>query len=345
MPLNNQLITMVENLNKYELEQLESKVEELLGKSLSHEQIIKLIEESKFNRGEVCPRCKSAWIIKNGKIKGRQKYKCKSCNKQFDEFTNSPLSGTNLPLKTWNKFCKLMFQGLSLSECREELNLTIKTLFYMRHRILDIVNLIIKDKELEGVVEADQTYFRVSYKGNHSKSSTFTMPREPRKRGGESNLRGLSIEQVAVETAMDRNNTMLVGKVSLGNVSANKLKIFYNGKIDKDAIFCTDIHKSYAKMAKDFNLNHKQINGKYYVNGIWHIQHINAFHNNLEIFMSKFRGVSTKYLDNYMSWMKLREISKKEKLIDKANDLLIKVASLDCNLTLNIIKNRNMELI
>lgn len=345
MPLNNQLIKLVENLNTYQLEELESKVEELLGKSLSEKQIIKLIEESKFNRGEECPRCKSNWIIKNGKIKGRQKFKCKSCGKQFDEFTNSPLSNTNLSLKTWSKFCKLMFNGLSLNECREELNLTIKTLFYMRHRVLNVINLVIKDIPLKDIVEADQTYFRVSYKGNHSKSKMFKMPRESRKRGGESNLRGLSVEQVAVETAMDGNNTILVGKVSLGNVSAERLKIFYNQRIDSNAIFCTDAHLGYEKMARDFNLKHKRIYGKRYVNGVWHIQHINAFHNNLEIFMSKFRGVSTKYLDNYMSWMKLKEITKKEKLVDKANDLLIKVASLDCNLTLDKIKNRFMELV
>ncbi|MGL5751339.1 MAG: transposase, partial [Paraclostridium sp.] len=160
MPLNNQLVKIVENLNSYELEELESKVEELLGKSLSQKQIIKLVEEAKFNRGEKCPNCEKTWIIKNGKIKGRQKYKCKSCGKQFDEFTNSPLSNTKLPLKIWNKFCKLMFQGLSLNESREELKLTIKTLFYMRHRILDIVNLIIENKDLKGVVEADQKYFR-----------------------------------------------------------------------------------------------------------------------------------------------------------------------------------------
>ncbi len=152
MPLNNQLIKLVENLNTYQLEELESKVEELLGKSLSEKHILKLIEESKFNRGETCPRCENTWIIKNGKIKGRQKFKCKSCGKQFDEFTNSPLSGTNLHLKIWSKFCNLMFKGLSLNECKEELNLTLKTLFYMRHRILDIINLVIKDSPLKDIV-------------------------------------------------------------------------------------------------------------------------------------------------------------------------------------------------
>ncbi len=38
--------------------------------------------------------------------------------------------------------------------------------------------------------------------------------------------------------------------------------------------------------------------------GIYHIQHVNAFHNNLGQWMDRFRGVSTKYLSNYIYWFK-----------------------------------------
>jgi hypothetical protein len=34
---------------------------------------------------------------------------------------------------------------------------------------------------LEGIVEADETFFAISYKGNHKKSKTFKMPRDSRK--------------------------------------------------------------------------------------------------------------------------------------------------------------------
>jgi hypothetical protein len=36
--------------------------------------------------------------------------------------------------------------------------------------------------------------------------------------------------------------------------------------------------------------------------GVYHIQHANAYHNNLKAFIRPFRGVSTKYLDNYLTW-------------------------------------------
>lgn len=37
---------------------------------------------------------------------------------------------------------------------------------------------------------------------------------------------------------------------------------------------------------------------------IYHIQHINSLHSNLKRWMSRFNGVATKYLSNYMKWHK-----------------------------------------
>ena len=36
--------------------------------------------------------------------------------------------------------------------------------------------------------------------------------------------------------------------------------------------------------------------------GIYHINHINAYHNNIKQFIQRFRGVITKYLNNYLVW-------------------------------------------
>ena len=47
--------------------------------------------------------------------------------------------------------------------------------------------------------------------------------------------------------------------------------------------------------------------------GIYHIQHINAFHSNFKAFLQKFRGVSTKHLYSYLMWFKWIELFKDEK--------------------------------
>ncbi len=57
-----------------------------------------------------------------------------------------------------------------------------------------------------GVVEVDEAFFRESFKGNHKKSTTFTMSRNAHMRGvkgsksskTEKRKRGISKEQVCV---------------------------------------------------------------------------------------------------------------------------------------------------
>ena len=79
--------------------------------------------------------------------------------------------------------------------------------------------------EIDGLVEADECYLRYSYKGNHSKSKRFTMPRPARKRGGESvGKRGLSSEQVCIGTALDRTGNILIGMIGTGRAKYDDLK-------------------------------------------------------------------------------------------------------------------------
>lgn len=61
--------------------------------------------------------------------------------------------------------------------------------------------------------------------------------------------------------------------------------------------------------------------------GIYHIQHINAFHSNFKAFLQKFRGVSTKHLNSYLKWFKWIELFKDEKEILKNLESLYSITS------------------
>ena len=83
----------------------------------------------------------------------------------------------------------------------------------MRHRILDVINLSLKNDKVEGIVEVDECFIKESFKGNHSKSTTFVMPRNPRKRGKGKNdkkKRGISKEQICIENGDIVNSSKLV---------------------------------------------------------------------------------------------------------------------------------------
>ena len=288
-------------------------------------------------------------VNKNGKSNGRQRYICKRCRTSFDEFTMSPFSNTKLGLDKWIKYCELMILGLSIRKCAEEVGVGVKTSFYMRHRILDVINLSLKNDKVEGIVEVDECFIKESFKGNHSKSTTFVIPRNPRKRGKGKNdkkKRGISKEQICIETAIDRKGNILMGAVCNGRITTNQIVNFFDDKICEDATFCVDSHKSYMGIKDKLNIELKQVpRGKSMIDSVYHLQHINALHSSFKRWLMTFNGVSTKYINNYLAWFKFLQLSKKNKKNDRIKDMLVNVATKDTYVTRATIRNRFIELI
>lgn len=50
--------------------------------------------------------------------------------------------------------------------------------------------------------------------------------------------------------------------------------------------------------------------GKNRLKGLYHIQNVNNYHSRLKGWIDRFKGVSTKYLDNYLSWFLFLDIIK-----------------------------------
>ena len=75
--------------------------------------------------------------------------------------------------------------------------------------------------------------------------------------------------------------------------------------------------------SKDLKLDHKRIIRGHYKNGIYHINHINSLHSKLKIWMYRFKGVSTKFLSNYMAWYKWLESFNDDKEIIRTKNMLI----------------------
>ena len=339
---------MIKDLKKNELTELISVAQEVLSTLFNSSEIRDNVKESRFSKGYECPKCQCKDVNKNGKSNGRQRYICKRCRTSFDEFTMSPFSNTKLGLDKWIKYCELMILGLSIRKCAEEVGVGVKTSFYMRHRILDVINLSLKNDKVEGIVEVDECFIKESFKGNHSKSTTFVMPRNPRKRGKGKNdkkKRGISKEQICIETAIDRKGNILMSAVCNGRITTNQIINFFDNKICEDATFCVDSHKSYMAIKDKLNIELKQVpRGKSMIDSVYHLQHINALHSSFKRWLMTFNGVSTKYINNYLAWFKFLQLSKKNKKNDRIKDMLVNVATKDTCITRTTIRNRFIEL-
>lgn len=286
------------------------------------------LTEQRFSGGRVCPICGGTHVHRNGKRKnGSQKYICKDCGKTFSIRKNTVFSGTRKDISTWMTYMDCMAEGLSLDASAERCGLTHKTAFIWRHKILDAIGESMKDTGLKGIIEADETFLPVSYKGDASAFTKDTAGRKARKRGGENHKKGLSAEQVCIPCAVDRKGNAVSKVAKLGKCSAEALEKTIGGHIPSESTLCSDADASYRKFSRSNGNRLVQIKeGKSSIKGIFHIQHLNAYHSKLKSFLRRFYGVSTKYLNNYLTWNNAIEY-KKRTLRGKAEEVLSHLSS------------------
>ena len=303
------ILSEIQKLSLYKQKQILSKLEEniMLGSQIT--EITNEVKEMRFSKGKVCPHCNREDISRNGKYNDKQRYICKDCGKTFTDFTNSATYKSKKPLDKWMKYAKCMLSGYSIRKCAEIVEINIATSFFWRHKILNCISTFLGVGSVDGVVEADEVFFAYSYKG----TKPANMPRPSRKRGKQVKKRGISNEQVCVATALDRQRNLIIELLCTGRMTSDELKKLYNNRIGEASILCTDSHKSYMQFAEDMELEHKRIKRGKHKEDIYHIQHINSLHSNLKRWMTRFNGVATKYLENYMKWFKWIDTFSSEK--------------------------------
>ena len=268
---------------------------------------------NKLSNNYRCPHCQSNKINKNGTSSHKYpQFICRNCKKTYTIRTNTIFYYSKKNINVWREYIELFSQGLSLRKIVAEMDnkINLKTAFYWRHKILEVMKNFDNHDKLDGIVEADETYFNESQKGNKNITN-----RKPRKRGfsSENRIVGLSHNKVCVLTALDRQKHSFNKPVGYGKVCKEQVAILQH-RIKDNSILITDGDKSY-KVLKDIKL--KQLKFGKVQSKVYHLNNINNFHSKLKQFMSRFNGVATKYLDNYVNYF--REFRDK---IDTFNQLL-----------------------
>lgn len=106
-------------------------------------------------------------------------------------------------------------------------------------------------------------------------------------------------------------------------MTSDELERLYGNRIGEDSILSTGSHKSYMQFAIDMKLEHKKIKRGRHKKDIYHIQHINNLHSSLKRWMSRFNGVATKYLSNYLKWNKCINTFNTEKETVRTKNLIV----------------------
>jgi len=245
-----------------------------------------------------CPHCEAKTFHKWGVRSGLQRYKCKECHKTFNALSHTSLARLRHK-ELWIEYTQDLISSKHIRESAKHCNIAISTAFRWRHRMLSNPSKI-KAKKLSGIVEIDETYFLKSEKGNHN------LDRKPHKRGGWAK-KGLSLKQhTPVLIARDRNGNMLDAIMQhSGEFDISEVLL---ARLDNDVLLCSDSKSSYKAFAETFDFAYETVNlskKEHVRDKIYHVQNVNAYDSKLKTWMRTFHGVATKYLENYLGWMRL----------------------------------------
>jgi hypothetical protein len=141
-----------------------------------------------------------------------------------------------------------------------------------------------------------------SYKGKRQ-----IQQREPRKRGGQGSKKD---ESDRIPVLIVRNRHGEVCDFVLPSFDKNAIHERMKPIVAKDAILCSDGANWYRSFAESERIAHHRLitlDKKRVIGKEFHIQNVNSYISRLKCWMTRFHGVGTEYLSNYLGWRRMFE--------------------------------------
>lgn len=248
-----------------------------------------------------CPHCGCRKLERWGRANGLPRYRCGDCRRTFNALTGTSLARLRKK-ECWPAQTQALMSGETLVKAAKRCGVAVTTAFRWRHRFLSAPALD-KPSRLSGIVEADETFIRESFKGKRS-----DLPRPARKRGGKASKRGLSAEQIPVLVARDR--TGRTTDAVLPDHSRNSVTTALAGVVTPANQLCCDGGKAivgFARKAKIPCCILPTPGGPRPEAPNLHINNVNGYHGRLKEWLRPFHGVATRYLGNYLGWRRTIE--------------------------------------
>lgn len=261
-----------------------------------------------------CARCESPSLQRWGQTpRGLRRWRCKDCGPTFSATTGTLLAGVRHPEKLLLVLEDMMSDHpRSCRALARQLGIDKMTVWGWRMRLLRAL-IGSGAQQLEGIVEADEKFFRESRKGSrewvdHERDpSRHPKPDRPRWRDFRRLRRlfpaGLSRWQIPVLTMTDRAGAHRADV--LPDRRASSLTARLEAHVGQDAVLCSDGDSAYEQFAQRRGMPHYRLHprkGPRVIRKAFHIQNINNLHGRFESFMKPFRGPATKNLPAYAAW-------------------------------------------
>ena len=265
-----------------------------------------------------CPRCGSRLVVRKGRDPdGSQRYLCRSCARTFTPRTNRVFATTKLDRAAWMRFAECHVDALPLREAAERCGVSLKTAFFMRHRVLECLarNIPAFRSAAGDGMEIDELYLRESFKGNR-RNAACGIPRKARRRSRAVD----QYEQICVLTGVNDAGDFFFEVAGRGNITGERAASCLEGRVASGAIVATDGARAYRKPLRslDVRRHDERPSGEHAIN------RVNSLHSRIVEFVKGFHGVATRRLWNYLAWFKWIWSFRRGRTAEQAAGLIVK---------------------
>src|ERR1700748_1935500 len=234
----------------------------------------KYLEKVLWANGEpVCAHCKNTKKIYRFATKPTQ-FKCGKCRKQFTVTVGTIFHGTHVPLRKWI-FAIYLFtthkKGVSAHQLARDLKITVKTAWFMKHRLRTAFENMDFGAPIEGTVTVDESFWGMKAKNIHYHKR----PKHNQGRKGENKLK--------IFTMLETNGK--VKSVHVQDLKSQTLKGIIFNHVSPGTTIQSDEYNAY--------------NGLSWMG----YNHIKCDHGRYQ-YVNKENGATTNAIENYWSHIK-----------------------------------------
>ena len=181
------------------------------------------------------PACPTCGTEKRVGRKGTGQYQCRSCGQKFTAHHKSIAHGSKEEPLVWMKLFYCLLDGCGVSETCKRCKIAPNTYYHIRNRLFYAMQLMMDEVKLYGVIQVDNAFVRVSYKGSDLCESpydedsvffdpTFRPPRGKRVRGGPNTMAERNINSICIFSAIDDRGHVLTRYAGVGAATCDKLQ-------------------------------------------------------------------------------------------------------------------------
>jgi len=204
-----------------------------------------------------------------------------------------------------------MLEGKSLRACASEVGISLPTSFRWRHKILAAIQGLEGGINFSGITETDELLLQYSEKGRRYKTSE---EKEQAMKTVHPN--------VAVLVMTDREGNLLFKHTGENRVQNSQIKEELKRRVSENNLICFKPNDEFKQAVMESPSKKVIVRHKTKGLAIYSVNVAEKKITNFLVWMMRFRGVATKYLQNYLMWFVVMNKYLKDKVESDIGRLL-----------------------